>query len=73
MVQPAQDWHGAHATGQYGATCTSLSGIGHPLSQALMRPRGVEVRGVLPEDTSQVRLAEDEQVVEARVYGFPSS
>src|SRR3712207_3619831 len=65
MMQPAQDWHGAHATGPYGATCTSLSGIGHPLPQALMWAPRVEVRGVLREDASQVDLAQDQQVVQA--------
>ena len=54
-----------HATGQQRARRTPLGASGHPLSQALMPPHGVEVRDVLPEDTSQMGIAQDENLVQA--------
>ena len=51
VVQLARDGQGARLT--------PLGGSGHPLPQALMRSRGVDVRGVLPEDAAQVGLAQD--------------
>ena len=71
MVQAAQNRHGTHAASQHRARRAPLRGSGHPLSQALMRPGAVEVRDVLLEDTSQVGLAQDEHMVEARAPHAP--
>ena len=65
VVQPTQDRDGAHTAGQRRARHTPFAAIGHPLPQALMRPRGVEVRDVLPEDPAQLGLAQDEHLVQA--------
>ena len=65
MVQAAQDRDGAHAAGQHRARGAPLWGIGHPLPQALMGPRRVEVRSVLPQDAAHLGRAQDHQVVQA--------
>ena len=48
-------------------------GAGDSLPDALVRPRGVDVGHVLPQHAPQLPRAEDEEMVEALVYGFPSS
>ena len=65
MVQPAHDWHNAHEAGQRRARHAPLAALGHPLSQALMRTRGVEVRDLLLEDMWQMASAQEKQVIQA--------
>jgi hypothetical protein len=45
--------------------------VGPPLLQALVRPRGVEAGDVLAQDAAQVRLAQDQDMVEALAPDTP--
>ena len=70
MVQPAQDRASAHHPSRLRPGHPWCgAGIGEPLVQALVRPRDVEVRYVLPQHVPQVGLAQDQDVVETFAAG----
>jgi hypothetical protein len=71
MVQPAQHRESAHRPAGYRPGHGSRAASGEALREALMQPGMVVVGEVPPEDEPQVRLAEDEQPVQALPLGPP--
>jgi len=65
VMEAAQDGGSPHAAVRRRPTGTPLGATGDPLRQALVRSVAVEVPDILAENASQVRLAQDEEMIQA--------
>lgn len=65
VMKAAQDGGSPHSAAGRHATRARRQAIGNAVRQALVRPITVEVDRVLAQDAAQVRLAEDQEMVQA--------
>ena len=64
-MEATENWEGNDRTIAANSRTWTLFAFWNPLIDALMRPRAIEIRRVLLEDTSQVRFVHEQNVIEA--------
>ncbi len=64
-MEATENWEGNDRTIAANSRTWTRFAFWNPLIDALMRPRAIEIRRVLLEDTSQVRFVHEQNVIEA--------